>query len=265
LQYVGKTAEIPTMCEEGSLITRPPEARLHNRTVARSAPRTQRLEVGPDVAAVLRPEEAARLSVLRGLDPVNCVICGQWIEPESSDPTSVSISTDGDHITAEFAHASCSPSRADLARLVVLAQAEPLGIVYAQALHPDAGAVLLWERKLDVRVRGLDGNEESLYLDGDWWEGFHGPLADEPVRLLVGWLLKRDGKDLVLRRGGDEIERFHGALERSSPDWLRSLEESGFCLVIVGAGVGLERPEAASIQSAIREHRALMGLAEFDV
>jgi hypothetical protein len=46
---------------------------------------------------------------------------------------------------------------------------------------------------------------------------------------------------------------------------LRSLEESGFCLVIVGAGVGLERPEAASIQSAIREHRALMGLAEFDV
>jgi hypothetical protein len=246
-------------------MTRPPGARLHNRRVARSAPPSQRLEVGPDVAAVLRPEEAARLCVLRGLDPVSCASCGGWIEPDSSDPTSVSISIDGDQVTAEFAHARCSPSRADLARLVVLAQSEPLGIVYVQALHPDVGPVLLWERKIDLRVRGLDGSEESLYLDTDWWEGFHAALADEPVRLLAGWLLVRDSEDLVLRHGGEEIERFHGALERPAPDWLKSLEESGFCLLIVTAGAGLDRPMAASIQCAIREHRALMGLAEFDV
>jgi hypothetical protein len=36
-------------------------------------------------------------------------------------------------------------------------------------------------------------------------------------------------------------------------------------MLIVGAGVGLERPSAAAIQAAIREHRALMGLVEFDV
>jgi hypothetical protein len=233
--------------------------------VARSAPLSQRLEVGPDVAAVLRPEEAARLRGLRDLDHVPCAICGEWIEPGSSAPTSVSISLDDDQVTAEFAHAECSPSRADLARLAVLAQAEPLGIVYAQALHPEAGAVLMWERKLDVRVRGLDGNPESLYLDADWWEGFHGALADEPVRLLAGWLLERDGEDLVLRHGQKMVERFHDAIERSTPEWLESLEDSGFCLMIVGAGVGLERPKAASIQSAIRERRALMGLAEFDV
>jgi len=253
------------MRNAGSIIARPLAASLHNHRVARSAPRSQRLEVGPDVAAVLRPEEAARLHVLRGLDPVSCAICGEWIAQDSSDPTSVSISIDGDHVTAEFAHSRCSPSRADLASLVVLAQSEPLGIVYAQALHPDAGPVLLWERKLDVRVRGLDGNEESLYLDADWWEGFHSALADEPVRLLAGWLLERNSEDLVLRRGGEEIERFHGALERSTREWRRSLEESGFCLVIVSAGAGLERPAAESVQSAIREHRALMGLAEFDV
>ena len=87
----------------------------------------------------------------------------------------------------------------------------------------------------------------------------------EPVRLLAGWLLERDGEDLLLRHGGQEIERFHDAIERSTPDWLRSVEESGFCLVIVGAGIGLETPRATAIQSAIREHRALMGLAEFDV
>jgi hypothetical protein len=134
-----------------------------------------------------------------------------------------------------------------------------------QALHHDAGAVLLWERKLDVRVRGLDGEQECLYLDADWWDGFHAALADEAVRLLAGWLLERDGEDLVLRRGELAVERFHGALGRSPPGWLESLEESGFCLLIVGAGFGLERPEPAAIQRAIREHRALMGLAEFDV
>jgi hypothetical protein len=241
------------------------DARLHNRSVARSAPRSQRLEVGPDVAAVLRPEEAARLRDLRDLDPPACAICGEWIGPDSSAPTSVSISLEGDRVTAEFAHAECSPSHAELAPLVVLADAEPLGIVYAQALHPDAGAVLLWERKLDVRVRGLDGNEHSLYLDPVRWEGFHGALAHEPVRLLAGWLLERHGDDLVLRRSEQEVERFHGAIERPPAGWLESLEESGFCMMIVGAGIGLERPQAAAIQSAIRESRAMMGLAEFDV
>lgn len=253
------------MCERPGDNKGTSQARLHNRRVARSAPSSQRLEVGPDVAAVLRPEEAARLRDLRDFERVPCAICGKWIEPGSDVPTSVSISLEDDDATAEFAHAECSPSRADLARLAVLAQAEPLGIVFAQALHPDAGAVLMWERKLDVRVRGLDGNDQSLYLDADWWAGFHGALADEPVRLLAGWLLGRDGEDLVLRRGEQVVERFYGAIGRCTPQWLESLEESGFCLVIVGSGVGLERPKAVAIQSAIREHRALMGLAEFDV
>jgi hypothetical protein len=233
--------------------------------VARSAPSSQRLEIGREVAAVLRPEEAARLRDLHDLERMPCAICGEWIDSGPSTPASVSISLDGDHVTAEFTHPACSHSRADLAGLVVLAQSEPLGIAYAQALHPEVGAVLLWERKLDLRVRGLDGNEQSVYLDADRWEGFHGALTGEPVRLLVGWLLERDGEDLVLRRGEQEVERFHEAVQRSTPEWRESLEESGFCLVIVGAGVGLERPKAAAIQSAIREHRVLMGLAEFNV
>ncbi len=233
--------------------------------VARSVGSNQRLEVGKDLAAVLRPEEAARLRALRDLERLPCAICGEWIEPESNVTTSVSISLQGQRATAEFAHARCSPSRADLAALVILAQAEPLGIIYAQALHPQSGAVLLWERKLDVRVRGLGGEYESLYLDDDWWEGFHLALADEPVRLLAGWLLEPDGEDLVLRHGQEPVERFHGAIERSPQGWLESLRESGFCLLIVGAGIGLERPGASEIQRAIRQRRALMGLAEFDV
>jgi hypothetical protein len=227
--------------------------------------RIPRLEVGADVAAVLRPEEATRLHDLRDIDRLRCAVCGDWIEPHSDVQTTVSMSLDGDQVTVVFAHASCSPSRADLARLVVLAQAEPLGIEYAQAVHPEAGAVLLWERKLDLRVRGINGHEQYLYLDGDWWQGFHPALVDEPVRLLAGWLLRAEDDDLVLTRGEDEIERFQGALARPPAGWIQALEESGFCLLIVGAGIGLDRPAASAIQRAIREHRALMGLAEYEL
>jgi hypothetical protein len=116
-----------------------------------------------------------------------------------------------------------------------------------------------------LRVAGLDGKDECLYLDPGWWEGFHAALADEPVRLLAGWLLERDGEDLVLWHGELAVERFHGAIACSPAGWQESLEESGFCLLIVGAGLGLDCPGAAGIQRAIREHRALMGLAEFGV
>jgi hypothetical protein len=227
--------------------------------------RSPRLEVGADVAAVLRPQETTRLHDLRDLDRLLCAVCGTWIEPDSDAPTTVSVSLAGDDVTVEFSHADCSASRADLAKLVALAQAEPLGIEYAQALHPDAGAVLLWERKLDLRIRGIDGRAQSLYLDADWWEGFHPALIDEPVHLLVGWLLQSEGLDLVLRHADHEVERFHDALPRATAGWLQVLEESGFCLLIVGAGIGLERPGPDSIQRAIRESRALMGLAEYDV
>jgi hypothetical protein len=253
------------MCETSVDLRHAGPIRLHNPGVARRARSNQRLEVGADIAAVLRPEEAALLHDVRDFDRVRCSVCGELIEPESSAPTSVSISLDGGCAIVEFAHTACAPSRADLAPLVVRAQAEPLGIEYAQALHPDAGAVLIWERKLDLRVRGVDGKEEYLYLDPDWWDGFHPALADEPVRLLAGWLLRTDGEDMVLRRAEREVERFHGAVGRSPPGWLQSLGESGFCLVIVGAGIGLEVPVAAAIQRAIREHRVLMGLAEFEV
>src|SRR5258708_25110275 len=100
----------------------------------------QQLEVGSDVAAVLRPEEAARLEELRALVRLRCSVCGEWIEPASSVAASVSISEDGDTVIAEFAHASCAASRADLARLAVLAQAQPHGIAYRQGRHPQGGA-----------------------------------------------------------------------------------------------------------------------------
>ncbi len=85
------------------------------------------------------------------------------------------------------------------------------------------------------------------------------------MRLLAGWLLRADGEDLLLEHYEREVERFPGAVERSPSGWLDSLRESGFCLLIVGAGIGLERPGAAAIQAAIRERRALLGLAEYEV
>ena len=206
-----------------------------------------------------------RLHDIRDIERLRCRVCGEWIEPASSAPTSVSVSLDEDSVAVDFAHLECARSRADLAPLAVLSQAEPLGISYAQALHPEAGAVLLWERKLDLRVRGTGNHNQRLYLDPDWWEGFHPALSSEPVRLLVGWLLRADGDDLVLLHRGTEVERFYGAMERAPSGWMAALQESGFCLLIVGAGIGLDRPATDAIQRAIREHRALMGLAEFEL
>lgn len=229
-------------------------------------PAGSQLEAGPDVAAVLRPEEANRVQVLRDIERLRCATCGEWIDADSVAAATVSIALEEGSVgVVQFSHAACSPSRAELARLVVIAQAEPLGIHYVQARHPQAGAVLLWERKLDLRVRRLDGEDEYLYLDPDHWEGFHPPLADEPVRLLPEWLLARDGDDLVLSRGGREVERFYDAIDRAPPGWLDSLDQSGFCLLVVSAGIGLERPDTGAIQRALRERRALMGLAEFAV
>jgi hypothetical protein len=230
--------------------------------VPSSARISRRLDIGPDVAAVLRPEEAARLHELRDLERLRCAVCGEWVEPADTS-ASVSIALDNGVAIAEFAHGRCAPSRADLAELAVLTSAEPRGIAYAQALHPDAGAVLLWERKLDVRVRGLDRHEPCLYLDAGWWNGFHRARSDEPVRLLVGWGLANDGSDLVLRRDNEMVERFHGATGTSS-GWIDTLAETGFCLLIVGAGLELELPSAGAIQRAIRAGHALMGLVEFE-
>lgn len=206
-----------------------------------------------------------RLHDIRDIERVRCHVCGEWIEPTADTATSVSVTLDGDGVAVEFAHMDCAPSHADLAPLAVVSNAEPLGISYAQALHPEAGAVLLWERRLDLRVRGTGHHNQRLYLDRDWWEGFHPALSTEPVRLLVGWRLRTEGDDLVLLHGGSEVERFHDAIDRAPGGWLTALKESGFCLLIVGAGIGLDRPATTEIQRAIREHRALMGLAEFEL
>jgi len=221
------------------------------------------LDIGPDVARVLRPEESARLHALRDNERLRCAICDQWIDPASGVDVSVSVALEDRAAMAEFAHTGCAPSRAELAQLVVVAEADPLGISYTQAIHPDAGAVLLWERKLDVRVRGPGDCESRPYLDARRYDGFHGVLAREPVRELAGLTLAVDGPDLVLLRADVPRERFHDAAADAPPRWLERLAASGYGLLIVGADLGLGRPSTESIQRAIRADRALMGFVEF--
>jgi hypothetical protein len=223
---------------------------------------SQRLDIGPDVAPVLRPEESARLHAMRDNERLRCAVCAQWIEPASQTDVSVSVALEDRAAMAQFAHTGCAPSGADLAELVVVAEADPLGISYAQAEHPGAGAVLLWERKLDIRVRGPGDSESYPYLDARRSEGFHGALASEPVRELAALTLEVDGPDLVLLRSA-VVERFHEAAQDAPPRWMARLAASGYGLLIVGADLGLGRPSAESIQRAIRADRALMGFVEF--
>jgi hypothetical protein len=233
-----------------------------NGRVDGGPPPNERLEIGPDVAAVLRPEEAVRLSELSRQGPLRCPACRRSIDPAGAAPLSVSLTLEGEAAVAEFAHAACAPSRADLARLVTVADADPLGITFVQASHPQAGAVLLWERRLDVRVRE-GGRDVVPYLDAQRLDGFHPALHDEPVHELAGLRLARDGPDLVLWRGRVPGERFHDAAGRPPAGWLEALEASGYGLLVVGADLGLRQPNTDDVQRAMRAGRALMGLVEF--
>ena len=223
---------------------------------------TERLELGRDVEAVLRSEEAAALHDLHDREQVRCLACGAWIEP--SDEATVTVSLDGEIAVAEFAHRWCAPARANLAELVAVALADPKGIAYVQALHPDAGAVLIWERKLDLRVRGSADGEARPYVDAHRAGGFHPMLRDEPVRALPEWRLERDGADLVLSCEGEQLDRFPDGGVEPPVGWFDALGASGYCLLILGSDLGLERPGSDRIQRALRSGRAIMGLVEFD-
>jgi hypothetical protein len=223
---------------------------------------TGHLDIGPLVAAVLRPEEADVLTALREQDAVRCAVCGKWIAATSDGGVTLSLSVDGDEAVVQFAHDTCAPSSADLAELVAIADADPQGIAFSQALHPDAGPVLLWERRLNVRAGGPGDLATFPYLDAHRVDGFHGALADEPVRLLPDLHLKDDGDDLVLMRRDEVVERFHAAVEAAPPGWLEAAHNAGYVLLIVGANLKLRNPSADAIQRAIRTRRALMGLVE---
>jgi hypothetical protein len=223
---------------------------------------TQNLELGPDVEAILRREEATALRELHGRERVRCLACGQWIDP--GDEATVTVRLDGEVAVAEMAHRWCAGARADLAELVAVALADPKGIAYVHALHPEAGAVLIWERKLDVRVRGGIQGEAQPYVDAHRARGFHPMLSDEPVRGLDGWRLQRDGADLVLSREGEHMDRFADGSARPPAGWFGALRSSGCCLAIVGSELGLEAPGGDRIGRALRSGGAVMGLVEFD-
>jgi hypothetical protein len=209
---------------------------------------------------VLRPEEAACLRDLHARQRLRCHSCGIWVEP--AEESTVALRAEGDVAVAEFAHRWCAPPRTDLAALAVLSSAEPRGIAYVEALHPSAGAVLIWERTLDLRARGAENGEIQPYLEAHRATGFHAMLREEPVRLLHAWSLEPEGDDLLLTHDGATHERFPNALARPAPGWLEVARTSRHCLLLVGSGLGLRTPTTDRIQAAMRSGRAVMGLAE---
>jgi hypothetical protein len=220
-----------------------------------------RLDLPYGAKDVLRPEEAAGLRDLHARQRLRCHSCGMWVEP--AEQSTVALRADRDVAVAEFAHRWCAPPRTDLAALAVVSSADPRGIAYVEALHPSAGAVLIWERTLDLRARGAENGEIQPYLEAYRATGFHPMLLQEPVRLLDAWSLGPEGDDLLLTHDGATAERFPDALARPAPGWLEVARTSGHCLLLVGSGLGLRAPATDRIQAAMRSGRAVMGLAEF--
>jgi len=218
------------------------------------------LQLGYGAEELLRPEEVAGLRTLHARHRLRCHSCSTWIEP--GEESTVGLRADGNGAVAEFAHRRCAPSRTDLAALAIVASGDPRGIAYVEALHPSAGAVLIWERTLDLRARGAGSGETHPYLDAHRAAGFHAMLREEPVRVLDKWSLAPEGDDLVLSHDGATTERFTGAFARPAPGWIEAARASGHCLLLVGSGLGLGTPAAERVQAAMRCGRAVMGLAE---
>jgi hypothetical protein len=219
-----------------------------------------RLDLGYGAEDVLRPQEAAGLRDLHAHHRLRCHSCGTWVEP--AEESTVALHADGNVAVAEFAHRRCAPSRTDLAALAIASSGDPLGIAYVEALHPSAGAVLIWERTLDLRARGAGSGETQPYLEAHRAAGFHAMLHEEPVRVLEASSLVPEGDDLVLAHDGATAERFTGAFARPAPGWIEAARASGYCLLLVGSGLGLGTPAADRVQAAMRCGRAVMGLAE---
>ena len=121
----------------------------------------------------------------------------------------------------------------------------PKSVLIARRLFPAAG-------------------EARPYVDAHRASGFHPVLHDETVRPLPKWRLECDGEDLVLSRNGEHVDRFLDGAAQPPDGWFDALRASGYCLLIVGSGLGLERPHSEHIQRALRSGRAIMGLVEFD-
>src|SRR5829696_7519716 len=198
------------------------------------------LDLGYGAEDVLRPEEVAGLRALHARQRLRCHSCGTWVEP--ADESTVGLRADGDVAVAEFAHRRCAPARTDLAALAIVSSGDPRGIAYVEALHPSAGAVLIWERTLDLRARGAGSGDTHPYLEAHRAAGFHAMLHEEPVRELDAWWLAPEGDDLLLAHHGATAERFVGAFARVAPGWIEAARASGHCLLLVGAGLGLGTP-----------------------
>jgi hypothetical protein len=206
---------------------------------------------------VLRRQEARALTAMHD-QPLRCHSCGRWITPPVE--TTVTLRASGRVLDAQFAHTWCAPPRLELSDV---AADDPRGIAYQEALHPQAGAVLIWERTLDLRAGGALGGDVRPYVDAHRAGGFHAMLRDEPVRALEGWWLVADRADLLLAHEGQVAESFTDARSGAPPGWLEAVRASGYCLLLVGSALELQRPSPAHIQAAMRSGHAVMGLAEF--
>jgi hypothetical protein len=218
---------------------------------------TGALQFARDADTVLRRQEATALTAMHE-QPLRCHSCGQWIAPPAE--STVTLRARGRVLEAQFAHAWCAPPRLELADG---AGDDPRGIAYQEALHPDAGAVLIWERTLDLRARGAVGGDVRPYVDVHRAGGFHSMLRHEPVRALEGWWLVAEDSDLLLAHEGQVAERFAGGKAGAVEGWLDALRASGYCLLLVGSALELGSPTPAQIQAAMRSGHAVMGLAEF--
>lgn len=226
----------------------------------------KRLELSPEVESALSEQDLARLKEARECTELRCFVCQGSVAPESEERVTVSLLFDPNTTTTaiHIAHRACAPSRTDVGDLPAQVVGGPGRITYVRFLHADLGAVLVWERDLNVRQRHAGGQEIQPYLEGYRATGFRPWYTGEALQILGDWRLRLEGPHLVLYHRGEETDRFENCAARPPPGWFDALRDRNSCLLAVGSELWLERPDLERIKAAINTGEALVALVAFE-
>jgi hypothetical protein len=226
------------------------------------------LELSPEVESALSEQDLARLHEARERTELRCSVCQGSVGPESEERVTVSLLFDPNTTTMaiHIAHRACAPSRTDMGDLPAQVVEGPGRITYVRFLRADLGAVLVWERNLNVRQRHSGGQEVQPYLEGYRATGFRPWHVGEALQILGDWRLRLEGSgsDLVLYRRGEETDRFENCAAKPPPGWFDALHDRNSCLLAVGSELWLERPDVEHINAAITTGDALVALVAFE-
>jgi hypothetical protein len=225
--------------------------------------RFEKLVIAPVVQAILGTSALSELVDTREHTEVVCLRCHRTIAPEDPEPATLVLGVSEDTmVLINFAHATCLDSGVyDIdARLRPVAFGEVSFTAYPVLRPPPASPRPMIIFEFGARVMNGPGGDryKDLLLDKGWE-----PVTDSWERIsarpVPGLCVAPRGDQIVVADEVGELIAFQDAVVPRS--WWQEAAAEGVCLVVYGAGLGLDRISFERINSALQASRCAAGLA----